>query len=181
MKKLLILPLLVVIACLLAGVYGVLHDQFTYSISKEYYTKFKFRQFGLLHSPLPARAMVSIVGFGATWWMGLIIGLLVGAVGFIHSGPRRMLIISLRSLVLVIAVSLLVGLAGLAYGFFRTTTFDLASYRGWFIPPGLEEPRRFLLVGYMHNASYLGGALSIVVAWIYHFRVRRQDRLRGGD
>ncbi|WP_321516153.1 hypothetical protein [Marinifilum fragile] len=47
MKKFLTLLLLILIASMLGGVYGMLHDQITYTISEEYYTKFKFIQFGI--------------------------------------------------------------------------------------------------------------------------------------
>ena len=108
--------------------------------------------------------------------MGIPIGVLVGAAGFIHRGPRRMLVVSLRSFVLVVAFTLLVGLIGLGYGFFQTSSIDLAAYKGWFIPPNVVDLRRYLCVGYMHNASYLGGALSIVAAWIYHGVIRVRAR-----
>lgn len=34
----------------------------------------------------------------------------------------------------------------------------------WFIPEDIVHLRQYLCVGYVHNASYLGGALAIVVA-----------------
>lgn len=172
LKKFLVYLVLIFAACGLAGLFGIVHDQITYSVSPEYYTKFKFIQFHLLDSPLPERLRAVIVGFLASWWMGIPIGILVGAAGFIHRGPQRMLAVSLRSFVMVVAFTLLVGLIGLVYGFFQTSSIDLASYKGWFIPPNVIELRRYLCVGYMHNASYLGGALSIVAAWIYHAVVR---------
>lgn len=48
MKKFLILILIILIAPIIGGLYGILHDQLTYTISPEYYTKFKFYQFGLM-------------------------------------------------------------------------------------------------------------------------------------
>lgn len=177
MKKFLVYVLLVFVAILLAGIYGVIHDQITYTVSPEYYTKFKFRQFGLHDSPLPDRIRAAIVGFLASWWMGVPIGVLVGVVGFIHRGHRRMFRVSLQSFLLVVGFTLLVGLIGLAYGFYSTASIDRADYQGWFIPPDVIDLRRFLCVGYMHNASYIGGALSIVAAWIFHaiIRVRSND------
>lgn len=75
MKKFSILIPIVIITPIIGGLYGILHDQLTYSISPEYYTKFKFYQFGLMDMgneaifPNP-RIEVSAVGFMATWWMG---------------------------------------------------------------------------------------------------------------
>jgi len=172
MKKTLVFILLVLLAVVLSGLYGALHDQISYTVSPEYFTKFKFRQFGFVDLHLPDRIRASMVGFLASWWMGIPIGLLVGAVGFIHSGYRRMFKVSLWSFVVVVAFTLLVGLCGLLYGCFETSTINLADYQGWYIPNDVVNLRRFLCAGYMHNASYLGGTLAILVAWIFHIVVR---------
>lgn len=172
MKKILIFIILIVVAIMLAGFYGIIHDQITYTVSPEYYTKFKFQRFDLLDSPLPDRLRAVIVGFLASWWMGVPIGVLVGVVGFIHRDYRRMFQVSLQSFVLAVVFTLGVGLVGLVYGFFRTASIDLADYKEWFIPPNVIELRRYLCVGYMHNASYIGGVLSIFAAWVFHVVVR---------
>jgi hypothetical protein len=172
MKKFLVFVFLILLAIMVSGIYGMVHDQISYTVSPEYYTKFKFQQFGIADMNLPDRARVSIVGFLASWWMGIPIGLLVGGMGFIHSGHRRMLKISLLAFGLVIAITLSFGLGGLLYGYFQTNTIDLTNYQGWFIPNDVVDLRRFLCVGYMHNASYLGGTLSIFVACIFQVVVR---------
>ena len=59
--------------------------------------------------------------------------------------------------------------------YLQTAHIDVADYRGWFIPDGLTHLRRYLCVGYMHNASYLGGALSIFVAWAFHVVARMRQ------
>jgi len=173
-KKLLVFLALLVLAVLLAGAYGVVHNQISYTVSPEYFTRFKFRQFGLLDSSSPQRVRASIVGFLAAWWMGIPIGLLVGAAGFIHPGHRRMLRVTLWSFVVVICCTLLVGLIGCAVGYVRTASIDLADYRDWYLPPDVIDLRRFLCAGYMHNSSYLGGILGIAAAWIFHAIVKRR-------
>src|SRR5207247_304735 len=140
-----------------AGIYGIGHDQISYTVAPEYFTKFKFRQFGFTETPLPERVRASMVGFLASWWMGIPIGLLVGAAGFIHRGYRRMLRVSLWSLLVTVGFTLLFGLGGLLYGYFRTAQINPADYSQWFIPGDITDLRRFLCAGYMHNASYLGG------------------------
>ena len=44
-----------VVGALIAGVYGVFHDQITYSISPEYFTRLKFLQFHYADFGFPAR------------------------------------------------------------------------------------------------------------------------------
>ena len=73
MKKILILLVIIGLAPLIGGIYGILNDQLTYTISPEYYTQFKFYQFGLIDfvNDTNPRIGVSVVGFLATWWVGL--------------------------------------------------------------------------------------------------------------
>ncbi len=175
-KKLLVYLLIVVLAVFVAGLYGVAHNQISYTVAPEYFTKFKFRQFGFTDTPLPERVRASMVGFLASWWMGIPIGLLVGAAGFIHRGHRRMLRVSLWSLLVTVGFTLLFGLGGLLYGYFQTAHIDVAEYRGWYIPDDVTDLRRFLCAGYMHNSSYLGGVLAIVVAWAFHIVVRARTK-----
>ena len=172
MKKLFVYILIVVLAIFAAGLFGVVHNQVSYTVAPEYFTKFKFRRFGLTDTPLPERVRASMVGFLASWWMGVPIGLLVGAAGFIHRGHRRMLRVSLWALLVAVGFTLLFGLGGLLYGYLQTAHINVAEYRGWFIPADVTDLRRFLCAGYMHNSSYLGGVLAILVAWAFHIVVR---------
>src|SRR3569623_1299072 len=115
MKRFLTFLLLILISCLLGGVYGVAHDQLTYSISNEYFTKFKFFQFGFVdfgrEAILPQpRIYVSIVGFLATWWMGLFIGFFLALVGFVHSDAKSMFIFTLKSFLLTMVIAFVNGL-----------------------------------------------------------------------
>jgi hypothetical protein len=175
-KKLLVFLLVVALAVFVAGLYGVAHNQISYTVAPEYFTKFKFIQFGFTDTPLPERVRASMVGFLASWWMGIPIGLLVGAAGFIHPGPGRMLRISLWSLLVAVTFTLLFGLSGLLYGYMQTQHIDVAEYRGWFIPEDVIQRRRFLCAGYMHNSSYLGGVLAILVAWVFHAMVKLRTK-----
>lgn len=178
MRKFLVFILLVLLAVTFSGFYGALHNQISYTVSPEYFTKFKFRQFGIADMNLPDRARASIVGFLASWWMGVPIGLLVGGMGFIQPDHRRMLKISLLAFGVALAITVLSGLCGLLYGYFQTSTIELANYQGWFIPSDVVDLRSFLCAGYMHNASYLGGALSIFIACIFQITVRLRQIAR---
>jgi hypothetical protein len=159
-----------------AGLFGALHDQISYTVSPEYFTKFKFVQFAWLGSTLPARVRAAEIGFLASWWMGIPLGLLTGLAGFIHADAARMRRALLLSLPVITGFTLLFALTGLILGFLKTAELDLADYPERFIPPDLDEPRRFICAGTMHNFAYLGGALSIPLAWIFHIAWRLRCR-----
>jgi hypothetical protein len=181
MKKLCVFVLFVPLAIAMAGAYGAVHNQISYTVSPEYFTKFKFHRFGLADDPRPERIRASIVGYHASKGMGLPIGLLGGAAGFIHRGYRRRAKVTLLSLVVVVAFTMLFGLGGLLYGFWQTRSIDLAGYANWFIPPDVTDLRRYLCAGYMHNAAYLGGGLSILVAWTFHMVVKARTNDPGEE
>jgi hypothetical protein len=164
------------IALVVAGLYGIVHNQISYTVSPEYFTAFKFYQFHLLDSAIPERVRASMVGFYASWWMGFPIGILSGLAGFIHKTHQQMFARSLEAMGVAVVFTLLFGLCGLLYGYFQTSSTDMASYQYWYIPANLESPRRFLCAGYMHNSAYLGGVLSIPIAWTYQILVRIKNR-----
>lgn len=153
---------------MIGGLYGILHDQLTYSISPEYYTKFKFYQFGLMDLgneaifPNP-RMEVSIVGFMATWWMGLPIGLILGLVGLIRTDYKRMFTVTMRSIFITVIVAFLTGLVGLAYGKFYLADQGV----DWWLPENLIDTENFISVGSMHNFSYLGGLIGLIAGIVY--------------
>lgn len=168
-----VLIIFLVLTLLLAGIYGMLHDQISYSISPEYYTRFKFHQFGLVEQdemapPEAHRFLAAIVGFQATWWMGIPIGLILGLFNlFISSNAKQQFVVSMQSLLIVVSVALLTGLIGLGYGFIEE------QGENWWLPDGLVDKRNFIAVGSMHNFSYLGGIIGIGAGILFSsYRIR---------
>ncbi|MBX7225671.1 MAG: hypothetical protein K1X55_06555 [Chitinophagales bacterium] len=175
MKKLLTLFLIIALAPLIGGLYGVMHDQLTYTISPEYYTKFKFIQFGFIDSgneailPNP-RLSVAGVGFLATWWMGLPIGLILGLVGLVHKDNKQMFKITMKAIIVTIIVAFVTGLIGLAYGKFYLADTGV----NWWLPDNLYDKKKFIAVGSMHNFSYLGGLIGLIAGSIYSLKQKRK-------
>ena len=172
MKKFLTLLLIILIAPFIAGLYGIVHDQLTYTISHEYYTRFKFYQFGLCamgnEAILPnPRQAVAVVGFMATWWMGLPIGIILGLVGLIHNDNRQMFRITMKAFAVTIIVTFLTGLIGLGYGELVLADKPKDCFTGWFLPENLNDFKNFISVGSMHNFSYLGGMIGLSAGIIY--------------
>ena len=176
MKKILTLLLIIGLAPIIAGLYGILHDQLTYTISPEYYTKFKFYQFGLMDMgneaifPNP-RFEVSIVGFMATWWMGLPIGLILGLVGLLHNDYKQMFKVTMKAILITIIVAFVTGLIGLAVGklYLAEKSVD------WWLPENLIDTKNFISVGSMHNFSYLGGLFGLIAGIIYSVKRKKKQ------
>ena len=159
----------------LAGGYGVLHDQVTYSISPEYFTRLKFAQFHYADFGLPPRAFVAEIGFLATWWVGFLAGWFIARI-MVPAVPRpKAFRYSLRGLFIVLAFAIASGVAGYVLGVSHGSNHqawqDLASALG------VQDLPRFVRVAYIHNASYLGGLVGLVAAIIclsYWCKVRKR-------
>lgn len=176
-RKILTIFLVAAMASVITGLYGVINDQITFSISSEYYTKFKFIQFNLANEnnidkiKFP-RIFVAIVGFLATWWFGLVLGFILGLFNLIQTSWQKLFKVSFNALLIAILVTFITGILGLFYGFFFLSHQPRSNFEGWFIPYNLENFRNFIAVGSMHNFSYIGGILGLIVAIFYSYKKR---------
>jgi len=170
---------MLVFAAIVAGIYGVIHDQVSYSFSHEYFTRLKFQQFGIPWAYQSPRLGAAYVGFLATWWMGVLVFLLLGLFGFMFPTPKLMAINLARSFLVVVVIAFLTGLSGLAYGYIQVDETTIAAYMLW-LRPGVTEPIQFVRVGFMHNASYLGGVTGLVggIIFLVWSRLRYNKRLQ---
>ncbi|PQO44430.1 hypothetical protein [Blastopirellula marina] len=152
------------VGALIAGTYGIIHDQITYSISPEYFTKMKFQQFHYADFGWGNRVFAGTIGFLATWWAGLFAGWLL-ARRFV---PGQSLDIYRRKIALgmgiVFGVTLLFSLGGYGYGLWRGPGADYAAWKPLLRSLKIEHGWAFLRVAYIHNAGYLGALTGLVLA-----------------
>lgn len=169
MKKLGLLLLTVVLSALLAGVYGILHDQLTYSISHEYFTKFKYAQFGFEPAWFGGdRPTVVVIGFLATWWVGAFIGTGLGLLGLLFSSAAAMRSALIRAIGLVYCTAIVAGGAGFLYGKYYLVRTGV----NWWLPADLLNKNAFITVGSIHNFSYAGGLLGLLIGALYLLKTR---------
>ena len=154
----------IVILCVVASVaYGVVHDQITARICVEYFT--------IGHPPVFDTNDPTLLGLGwgviATWWVGLILGVLLGVASRAGALPK----FTAARLVRPLAVMLLVvaGLAGAA----GVAGHVAATRRGvWLLEPmasrvPADRHVAFLTDLWAHLASYAGGFLGGIVLCVY--------------
>jgi hypothetical protein len=175
----------ITLAVLAASLYGILNDQVTVTISPEYFSVFKRRQFGPLLEAIgweeaPTRVQAIAIGTAATWWFGLLLGIMVTTTGVI--GRRRRLTTPgfMKSVALVMAVT---AATSLVFGLFGYTQAP-----GWHQSPewldrygaflhGIEDTRSAITVGCWHDGAYLGGMIGTMLAsvLVWRWRSRVED------
>ena len=167
MRKFGIFTSTIFIAIILAGLYGILHDQVTYSISPEYFTKFKYRQFGF--EPLwfgGHRQTVAVIGFLATWWMGLLIGIILGSAGLIFRDYTTMRRKINKAIKIVFITAIIFAIIGFLWGKY----YLIRTGVNWWLPDDLYNKNDFIVVGSIHNFSYIGGVAGLLFAVVYMIR-----------
>jgi hypothetical protein len=167
MRKFGIFTATIFLSSLVAGAYGVLHDQITFTISNEYFTKFKYIQLGITAQEFGGhRIAVGIIGFLATWWMGILIGAVLGFVGLLFRDAKTMHTALQKAVFIVILTAVLFAVVGFIYG----KLFLAHKGVDWLLPEDLNNKKNYIVVGTVHNFSYLGGAIGILPALMYLFR-----------
>lgn len=154
-------PLIVVLlAIAVCATFGALHNQVSYTISPDYFHAFKFHQFDVAE-PLQNRWGASLVGVGASWWMGVPLGLILGLPTLLQPTGRGFVRATLLSIVTMLGVTIATGAIGLGLA---SSQFDpparLEIYEG--VP--VQDPAAFWRAGGLHNFSYLGAAVGLIPA-----------------
>jgi hypothetical protein len=150
---------------LIAGCFGILHDQITYTISPEYFTRMKFDQFRRVDFGFPPRVFVAEIGFLATWWVGLIAAWFLARIAlpkFESPGKRVM-----QAMVVIVGITILSG----AFGYFAGPGL-LGNRPGWHDALdsfGVVDATAFNRVAGIHLGSYAGamvGWLTMMAAFV---------------
>jgi hypothetical protein len=178
----LLLPMLgyAVMGALTAGLYGVVHDQITYSISPEYFTRLKFFQFHYADFGLPPRYFVAEIGFLASWWVGFIAGWFLARVAVPGAAPAEARSRCCRGFAVILTCAFAASLVGFGLGVSRGPNAGFSGWQEFASRRGIVDLPSFVRVAYIHNASYLGGLIGLVIALVDHHRVKRQADKAGG-
>jgi hypothetical protein len=160
---------IILFAILAAIIYGICHDLITAHICVEYFSEFHPR---IIRTESPV-VLALLWGVLATWWVGLILGIVLAIAA--RSGRRaKRSASSLRRPIVVLMfvsgiIAILIGLSGhlLAINRFyvlRGPAFDKHSD---------EWIERFQTVLFAHNGSYAAGFIGGIILAVMVFRNRR--------
>jgi len=152
MKKLIIFLFLLVVGTLLAGVYGALYDQVTYSISPEFFIKMRFTSLNVAE-PTNIRWEVAKIGFQNAWRVGFLLGLVLSLTSFIHPSLKNRIKFTLQGF----GISLFLGLifAFLAYLFVESSVLTDP------LTPSILDKQAYRKVELMNNYSHVGAIIGM--------------------
>ena len=158
---------------LLGGVYGVIHDQITYTISPEYFTRLKFDQFAYANPGMGSpRLFAGIVGFLASWWVGGLTAWVLSRVSLFREKCIAPLNEMGGGFAIVFLTSMLTAAGGWLWGLWRSRTGYDEGWLDLMASLGVTDEVAFMKVCYIHNASYLGGIAGTVLSILFLIRMR---------
>jgi hypothetical protein len=161
-----------VLGGLMAGCYGILHDQITWSISQEYFTRLKFQQFHYANFGLPPRVFVAEIGFLATWWVGFLAAWFLARIT-VPAFPRATALRhGLRGLFIIFTFAVVAAIMGFIFGLLHGP--DYSSWEDLASTLQIRDLRSFVRVAYIHNAGYLGSLIGLITAIIHTKRCRQK-------
>ena len=160
------------LGAVLAGLYGIIHDQITYTISPEYFTRLKFEQFHYADFGLPPRIFVAQIAFLATWWVGFVAGWLVARITVPAFPPSVALRFSLQGFAIIFTSAFAASMVGYGMGLLRGPNADFSPWQDFASERGVTDLRNFVRVAYIHNASYLGALAGLIFAIFYLRRLK---------
>nr|WP_322623850.1 hypothetical protein [uncultured Flavobacterium sp.] len=177
LRKFTTIIIFIFLLSIIAGMYGIVHDLITYKISPEYFTKFKFIQFGLIEGgnnvPINTLQLLVFTGWASTWWVGFIAAGIFGSVAFRLKKAKIVAGAIVKASLLMIGTAVLFGILGYNIGFFTEAPSDLSQLCTEC--GNLENPDAFITAGYVHNFSYIGGFLGIMLGVVSIVKHRRQS------
>lgn len=160
---------------MVAGCFGMVHDQITYTISPEYFTRMKFDQFRAADFGLSPRVFVAEIGFLATWWVGLIGAWFLARIATRKfRDPAKAVLLAL---VFVMGSAAAFGSSGYFWGILFSE-----SIRGWeeaIQALGVKDAPSFQRVAGIHVGSYLGAFVGWIFAMIRFAMARGSVRSQG--
>ena len=177
-KKLLTLILVALIASAIAGIYGVINDQITFTISSEYYTKYIFLQYKLVQVEgdsriIHPRILVVLVTFLSTWWFPLISGLIIVIFNLIQNTWKMLLKTSVLAMLISILITVFSAIIGFILGSLIISKLPKYYFADWcFIPDKLNDYENYITAGTMDAFNFFGGILGLIVAIFYSYKKR---------
>ncbi len=156
------LPLLA-FACLMAALYGAVHNQITYTVAPSYYLEFIFVQFAV-DPDMQNRLGAALIGVLASWWAGLVIGLPLFLVGLLVRDVGVFWRSYVKAMSIIVLVALFGGLCALGYTYL---VFDADTPPSWMEGQDLSDPVAFARADYMHQFSGLSGLIAIGAGFGY--------------
>ena len=160
---------IVSLSIVFTSVFGALHNQFSYSISNEFFRNFLFESFGVNEWNIKdERVLASIVGVLGAYWVGMLAGIVFAFVYLFLNAEQKLKKI-VNAILITLIFSMLGSIIGLILG--KYVPIENSKAFGDFRP---INPRNYICADYMHTLSYYSGILGLIVGVSYLYKIHKK-------
>lgn len=162
--------LIIVFSTIIACIFGVVHNQISFTVSNEFFEDFLFGNFGVNQWGIESkRTQASIVGILGTYWLGLILGT-VYAIIFLFLKTSN----NFKHTIKAILINLGIAAIGSFICYLIALFFPLEK-SPVFIDFGTQNPKNYLEAAFMHEGSYIGGMIGLIVGILFLLKMNRHN------
>ncbi|TAH25129.1 MAG: hypothetical protein EAZ07_08175 [Cytophagales bacterium] len=165
--RILTLLLLVGIGTAISVLFGVVHDQITYTLSPEFYNQVRFPQLGINSSE--GRLGAGLVAFFSSWKIGFIISLVLSFTGLIHANNPKIIKFTFESFIIVMITTSVFTAFGLVFNFLFGNSLSSTTSNNFTNP-------QFLIIQNIHNYTYLGSVIGMMIGIYWQFYRRKKQK-----
>lgn len=164
----------ILLCCVIAGIYGILYNQFTYTISPEYYSLHLFREYNTDPAEYGSeRLAAAVVGFKSSWGTGLLIGCGLALTCFIFDSSLEMKKYRWPAILIVLVTTALMGFAGYSLSDAELEQQGVDRY----LVNELANPVEYINVRTIDRYSAVGACLGLLLASSFLFTQKAKANL----
>lgn len=165
---------------IIGGIYGMVHDSFTYAISSEYFLHLKFHQFSWADIGLPPALFAAQIGFIAGGAVGFLSGWFIARTVVPRTPSSAVLKKCFKGILIVFCFAFLAAAVGYDLGSWHSDDDSYWNDLGETL--GIIRIPDFVQVAYIHYASYIGGFLGLVTVILrLHRQISNKSEADNGE
>lgn len=152
--------LIIISTTLIASIFGMLHNQISYTISDEFFKDFLFGKFGISDWNIKNnRIEASIIGILGSYWMGFYVGIIYAVIFLFLKTDNN-----LKNIFKAIFINVFITVLGSLSGYLIAHFFISVENSDVWMEFGTQNPQKYMEALYMNTGSYYGGILGLIIA-----------------
>ena len=159
------LTLIIFSSILIASLFGAIHNQLSYSVSKEFFTNFLFGKFEINEWNINNRLRAAFVGVLGSYLVGFYLGIFYSTIYLFVKTKKN-----LKNIFKAIFINVGTAFLGSLIAFFTAAFLIRPEHSGVFVDFGTGNPENYIQAAYMHIGSYYGSVIGLILGIIFLFR-----------
>jgi hypothetical protein len=163
----------IVIAPVISGCFGAVYDMIVFTLAPDFFTEYRFPQFEISGKMTPIVG-AAIIGFSNSWHIGIPIGIILGAMSYMHRSIQKTYKYMITSYLIAIVTAIIFATIGLVL-------MKNQLSNNIFIGTDKALQRTVEIIVNMNNFTQAGALIGTALAcsWQLYMILRKKERIAG--